>query len=96
MINSETDHSALVAGFNALGDAVGRGSVSQDVATTFDSQIVPELTQIALSDDESVNLRTRAVFALRRAGTDVAIQALAQISQTQTPMVARAANNGLH
>ena len=96
LINSETDHSALVAGFNALGDAVGRGSVSQDVATTFDSQIVPELTQIALSDDESVNLRTRAVFALRRAGTDVAIQALAQISQTQTPMVARAANNGLH
>lgn len=95
-IKSETDPSAQVAGFNALGDAVGRGAVSPNVATTFDSEVVPELTQIALSDNQTVNLRTRAVFALRRAGTDAALIALNQISQTQTPMVARAAYNGLH
>lgn len=92
-IGSETDIAARVAGFNALGDAVRRGSPG-GVGGLFDSQIVPELTQIALSP-ESLNIRMRAVFALRRAGTPAAINALRQISGTQTQSIAQAALNGL-
>lgn len=93
VIQSETDTAARVAGFNALGDAVRRATTGT-VAGLFDVQIVPELTQIALSS-ESLNIRMRAVFALRRAGTPAALRALGRISSTETPPIAQAALNGL-
>lgn len=93
VIQAEGDIAARVAGFNAIGDVVRR-STPGAIAGLFDAQIVPELTQIALST-ESLNIRMRAVFALRRAGTPVAIRALGQISSTETPPIAQAALNGL-
>jgi HEAT repeat protein len=93
LIQSETDAAARVAGFNAIGDAVRRGQ-SSALATQFETQIVPELTRIALAPG-SLNVRMRAVFALRRASTPLALQALADISTTQTPQIAQAAKNGL-
>lgn len=93
MIQSETDLAARVAGFNAMGDAIRRG-VPGVIAGLFDSQIVPELTQIALSP-EALNIRMRAVFALRRASTPAALNALRQISGTETQPIAQAALSGL-
>jgi HEAT repeat protein len=93
LIRSETDIDARVAGFNAIGDAVNRGD-SISLATMFDTQIIPELTKIALSR-ESLNIRMRSVFALRRADTAAAQQALLVISETSTPQIAGAARNGL-
>lgn len=93
LIQSETDTAARVAGFNALGDAVRRNP-SASIAGWFDTTVVPELTQIALSP-ETLNIRMRAVFALRRAGTPAALTALGQISHTETPPIAQAALNGL-
>lgn len=93
VIQAETDLAARVAGFNAAGDAVWRNP-SSALKGVFDAQMVPELTQIAL-DPGILNLRMRAVFALRRAQTPAAIGALTQISQTETPQIAQAAINGL-
>jgi hypothetical protein len=93
VIQAETDIAARVAGFNALGDAVRRGS-SLTVAKQFDSEIVPELTSIAVSG-ESMNIRMRAVFALRSANTSAAREALQVISQTPNPKIAIAARHGL-
>jgi hypothetical protein len=53
---------------------------------------VPELLQIAL-EENSLNVRLRAVFALRRAETTGARTALAQISQVPEPRVASAASH---
>jgi HEAT repeat protein len=90
----EEDIAARVAGFNALASAVTQGS-SETFAATFDLQIVPELLQIALSDN-SVNIRMRAVFALRRAQTDAAQAALAEIaSHASNTQIAEAARHGL-
>ena len=93
VIQAETDIAARVAGFNALGDAVRRSS-SLVVAEQFNSEVIPELTRIALST-ESMNIRMRAVFALRRANTAAARQALQEISQTPTQKIADAARHGL-
>lgn len=93
VIQAETDIAARVAGFNALGDAVRRGA-SLVVTERFDVEIIPELTRIAVSS-ESVNIRLRAVFALRSANTSAARQALQVISQTPNPKIAVAARNGL-
>ncbi len=67
VIRAERDVAARVAGFNAVGGAVGRDP-STHLATVFDSDIVPELQRIAESEN-SVNIRMRAVFGLRRART---------------------------
>lgn len=93
VIQSETDLAARVAGFNAAGDAVRRNPASA-MKGVFDAQMVPELTQIALAPG-SLNIRMRAVFALRRANTPTAIGGLTQISKTETPQIAQAAINGL-
>ncbi len=93
VIRQEDDPAARVAAMNAAGDAVGRGQ-AQALAATFDSEMVPELQAVALGND-SLNLRMRAVFALRRAGTPTAQTALANISTTPAPAIATAARNGL-
>jgi HEAT repeat protein len=93
VIQEETDVAARVAGFNALGDAVRRNE-SSALTAVFNEQIVPELTGIALSAG-TLNIRMRAVFALRRAETAAAHDALLAISSTQPQQIARAARNGL-
>lgn len=93
VISAETDLAARVAGLNALGDSVSR-SMNADWASEFDARQVPDLKRIALSN-ETTNLRMRAVFALRRAGTPASMQALREITQSaDEPHVARAAYNG--
>jgi hypothetical protein len=89
----EDDIAARVAGFNALANGVAQG-FSETFAATFDQQIVPELLRIAISEN-SVNIRMRAVFALRRAQTDAAQAALAEIADTSNPQIAEAARHGL-
>ena len=90
----EDDIAARVAGFNALANAAAQGS-SGTFAATFDRQIVPELLRIAMSEN-SVNIRMRAVFALRRAQTDAAQAALAEIADhASNPQIAEAARHGL-
>lgn len=93
VIEQEDDPAARIAAMNAAGDAVGRKQASS-LAATFDSQMVPELQSVALGT-ASLNLRMRAVFALRRAGTPAAMTALANISQTTAPEIATAALHGL-
>lgn len=93
IIEQEEDPAARVAAMNAVGDAVGRKQ-SSPLADTFDSEMVPELQSVALGNS-SLNLRMRAVFALRRAGTPAAMSALTTISKTPTPEIATAALNGL-
>jgi HEAT repeat protein len=90
---AEQDIAARVAGFNALGRAAGLQPAST-AAAAFDQQIVPELLQIATSEN-SLNIQMRAVFALRRAETLAAQQALAIIANCPTPQVAMTAQNGL-
>ena len=92
-IKKETDVAARVAGFNAVADAVKRGK-STALTTEFNGAIVQELQEIALSS-ETLNIRMRAVFALRRAGTGPSDQALRIISETHNPKIAQAAMNGL-
>ncbi len=89
---AEDDIAARVAGFNILGSAAAR-STATAIATAFDQQIVPELLQIATSEN-SLNIRMRAVFALRRAQTTAAQAALAEIADTPTPQIAEAARHG--
>lgn len=93
VIQSETDYAARVAGFNALADTVKRGA-SSGLSAKFDAEIVPELTAIAVSN-QSLDVRTRAVFALRKANTPVARQALQTLSQTPNQKIALAARHGL-
>ena len=93
MIEAEEDVAARVAGFNALGRAAGLQPGSA-AAAAFDQQIVPELLQIATSEN-SLNIQMRAVFALRRAQTAAAQDALAVIARSARPQVAIVAQNGL-
>ena len=90
----EEDIAARVAGFNALANAASQIS-SETFTATFDQQIVPELLQIAMADN-SVNIRMRAVFALRRAQTDASQAALAEIAKhCSNSQIAEAARHGL-
>lgn len=90
----EEDVAARVAGFNALANAVSQTPPGQ-FASIFDQQIVPELLKIAMADN-SVNIRMRAVFALRRAQTDAAQATLAEIAKRcSNSQIAEAARHGL-
>lgn len=92
-VMAETDPAARIAGFNALGRAA-RFEPASAHAAKFDTEIVPELQRAASSTD-NLNLRMRAVFALRRAGSPAALQALEALAgQADTP-IATAARNGL-
>ncbi len=93
VIQGETDYAARVAGFDALADTVKRGA-SSGLSAKFDAEIVPELTEIAVSN-QTLDVRTRAVFALRRANTPAARQALQTLSQTPNQKIALAARHGL-
>lgn len=94
-IDAEDDPASRIAGLNAIGDVIGRRASTPEVDQTFKAELVPELRAFALGDS-SLNLRMRAVFALRRAGTPEAIEALRIISQSPTKEIATAANNGLN
>ena len=91
LVMAERDIAARVAGFNALGAALNRQPA---LAEQFDAAVVPELCATALSGN-SLNIRMRAVFALRRASTPASLEALRQISQAPEEHVAAAAANGL-
>jgi HEAT repeat protein len=93
LVQAEQDVAARVAGFNAVGRAAYQQPDSE-VARVFDRQVVPELVRIATTSN-SVNLQMRAVFALRRAQTPVAQNALAAIANRAQPPIAAAARNGL-
>lgn len=92
-VQAEDDPAARVAGFNAIGAAIRR-QPSSVAAGNFDREIAPELVRIA-TEPNSLNLQMRAVFALRRAGTPAAQDALARIVQSAPPQVATAARHGL-
>lgn len=90
---AEEDLPARIAGLNAIGGAVGRAPTRTLVAE-FDRVAVPELRQVAEAE-VSLNLRMRAVFALRRANSPGAQVALAVIAANPNPTVAEAARLGL-
>lgn len=90
LIQAEADVAARIAGFNAVGAAIKKGADS----AVFDAQVVPELMNVAVSK-ESLNLRMRAVFALRRADSAMAQQALQTIANSAEPKIAAAARHGL-
>lgn len=94
-IDGEDDLAAKVAGLNAIGAAVGRDQ-SAPIAAAFDAEIVPDLRRIADSEN-SLNLRMRAVFALRRAGTPAAQEALVALATDAgvPPAVRNAARHGV-
>lgn len=92
-IRNEDDPALLVAALNAVGDQVGRGETAS-LQQAFETEWIPELISIAESN-WSLNLRMRAVFALRRASTAGALQALDHLSRNTTPEIAAAARNGL-
>jgi HEAT repeat protein len=92
-VQAEHDPAARVAGFNAIGAAIRREPAST-TAGNFDREIAPELVRIA-TEPNSLNLQMRAVFALRRAGTPGARDALARIVEIAPPQVATAARHGL-
>lgn len=93
LVMAEHDTAARVAGLNALGESVHR-EPSSAAAFDFDQALVPELQRLAISPN-SLNLQMRAVFALRRAGTPAARQALAEVSRSAVPAIATAARHGL-
>ncbi len=92
-VRTETDPAVRVAGCNAFGSGLNRQPGSP-WTMAFDLEMVPELTRIA-SEPNSLNLRIRAVFALRRARTPAAVGALQQLAGLEQPQVASAARNGL-
>lgn len=89
----ESDPAARIAGFNAVGHAA-RIRPGSTEAAAFDTGIIPELLRTA-EQPESLNLRMRAVFALRRANTPAAREALETLSHCDTPQISTAAKNGL-
>ncbi len=93
IISQEEDPAARIAGFNALGDAIGQGLGGVNTAR-FDVEVVPQLLALAQGAD-SLNLRLRSVFALRRAATPAAQAALQKLAGFDSPEVAQAARNGL-
>ena len=90
---AEQDPAARIAGFNALGRAARLNPASPETAD-FDAQIVPELKRAA-GEANSMNLRMRAVFALRRAGTPASVRALEAHAGHADKTIATAASNGL-
>jgi HEAT repeat protein len=92
LVLAEQDTAARVAGLNALGESVRRDPASS-AALDFDQSLVPELQRLAITPN-TLNLQMRAVFALRRAGTPAARQALAEISESAGPTIASAARRG--
>ena len=92
---AEQDTAARIAGFNALSRAVAQGP-SSATAATFNEQIVPELQRFAASPDATLNLRLRAIFALRRASqTPAAQDALTILANDSIPQISQAARQGL-
>lgn len=94
-VAAEHDVAARIAGFNAVGAVVGRDGTAP-IAADFDAEVVPELLRVAASDN-SLNVRMRAVFALRRAGTPAAQDAPVAIATNvdAPPPVATAARHGV-
>jgi len=94
-VAAEHDVAARIAGFNALGAVVGRDGTAP-IAADFDAEVVPELVRVAASGN-SLNVRMRAVFALRRAGTPAAQDALVAIATSvdAPPPIANAARHGV-
>lgn len=92
-VMAEEDAAARIAGFNVLGN-LARQQPSSEARATFDRQVATELRQLA-TEENSLNLQMRAVFALRRAGTPAAMQALAAIADEGTERISTAARNGL-
>jgi len=90
---AEDDIDARVAAYNAVASAIGQGKAF-DTAGAFDHKVVPDLVQIA-GNENTLNVRLRAVFALRRANTDAAQQALATLATSSNPTVAAASRAGL-
>lgn len=91
---TETDPAARIAAANAWALGLHQPEAAAAAATRFDEHWVPELRTTALSAT-SVNLRLRSVFALWRAGTSTAAQALTAISRCEEPKVAAAAQQAL-
>ena len=83
-VMQEEDFAARIAGFNAIGKAVGQHP-ADSAAAFFDTQMVPELQSAAESPELTLNLRLRAIFALRRAQTPAAQSALATIANLNRP-----------
>ena len=92
-VMAEEDAAARIAGFNVLGN-LARQQPSSEARATFDRQVATELRQLATGEN-SLNLQMRAVFALRRAGTPAAMQALAAIAEEGNERISTAARNGL-
>ena len=90
---AEEDAAARIAGFNVLGN-LARQQPSSEAREIFDRQAASELRELATGEN-SLNLQMRAVFALRRAGTPAAIQALAAIEAAGAEQISTAARNGL-
>lgn len=92
-VMEEEDAAARIAGFNVLGN-LARQQPSSEARAIFDRQVATELRDLATGAN-SLNLQMRAVFALRRAGTPTAMQALAAIEAAGTEQISTAARNGL-
>lgn len=92
-VMAEEDAAARIAGFNVLGN-LARQQPSSEARSIFDRQVAAELRELATGAN-SLNLQMRAVFALRRAGTPAAMQALAAIEAEGTEQISTAARNGL-
>ncbi|MCP5531571.1 MAG: HEAT repeat domain-containing protein [Akkermansiaceae bacterium] len=92
-VMAEEDAAARIAGFNVLGN-LARQQPSSEARATFDRQVATELRRLATGEN-SLNLQMRAVFALRRAGTPAAMQALAAIAEEGNERISAAARNGL-
>lgn len=93
LLDSEEEPATRIAALNAIGMAI-RTSGDLNAAARFDSQHVPELVRTAGSS-RALNLRMRAVFALRRAATPAAQSALASLASNPTPQIAKAAARAL-
>lgn len=93
LVLAEQDTAARIAGCNAIGASIGLDRASP-AARDFDEKLVPELAGLATRPN-TLNLQLRAVFALRRAGTPAAREALGRIANDAPPQVATAARNGL-
>jgi HEAT repeat protein len=95
-IYGETVLSTRVAALNAAGAAVGQGAGSAGFVERFEKEAVPDLLSIARTGPD-LNVRMRAVFALRRAGTPASRAALEKLSSLEkAPSIATAAAHGLN
>jgi HEAT repeat protein len=82
LVQNESNITALLAGLNFLTGTL-RSSPAPEVADFLNQTAVPKLKDAALNSDSSQN-RLSAVFALQRAGTPAAIDALHEIAQQTT------------